>query len=186
MDKKSIFWMIVIVVVALSLGRMFQGANATTGQGQQQGAAPVQVVENLKFSDVTELVKDHPDQVKQLTFLNGSSQVVVDRTGKAPVTVQIPDDGGKQVLIKSATDNKVAVDAKEAPKKDGPSGFEYFFAILIQLLPVIFIVGIIMFFMKNAGGAGVQRQLGNSKAQEVVPAADRKTFKDVAGCDEAK
>src|SRR5262249_30029694 len=170
MDKRFVFWMIVIVVVALSLGRIFPAATATMGQGSQ---GPVPAVEHVTFSDLNRLITEHPDQVQRLTFLNGSNQVIVERPGKQPTKVDVPDDGGKQVLIKSAADNKVPVDAKDT-KKDGPSGLEIFFGILIQLLPVIFIVGLIMFFMKNAQG-GVQRQLANSKAKEVQPAADRKT-----------
>ncbi len=178
MDKRSILWMIVIVVVALALGRLFNGALLVNGP------QPAPVVEHVTFSDLNQMLVEHPDQIQKLIFLNGSNQVIVERAGKAPVKVAIPDDGGKQVLIKNASDKKVAMDAKETEKK-GPSGFDYFMAILIQLLPIIFIVGIILFFMRNAQ-QGVQKQLANSKAQQVQPSADRKTFKDVAGCDEAK
>jgi ATP-dependent Zn protease len=179
MDKKSIFWMILIVLVMLAIGRLFPGAAGFMGVDQ-----PAVPVEHVTFSDLNRLITEHPDQVSRLTFLNGKNEVIVERPGKQPVKVEIPDDGGKQVLIKSAADSKVPIDAKET-KKDGPSGFDYFFALIIQLLPIIFIVAIILFFMRNAQ-QGVQRQLANSKAQQVQPAADRKTFADVAGCDEAK
>lgn len=178
MDKKSIFWMIVIVIVALVLGRLFSEDIALNGPGQKA------VIEHLTFSDLNQILAEHPDQVRKLTFLNGKNEVVVERVGRAPVSVSIPDDGGKQVLINVAADNKVVMDAKET-KKDGPSGFDYFFALLMNLLPIIVILGIILFFMRNAQ-SNVQRQLANSKTQQFQPAADRKTFADVAGCEEAK
>ena len=69
-------------------------------------------------------------------------------------------------------------------------GFLYWFASLAPvLLPIIFIIFIIWFLSKQVRGAGMQAfSFGQSKARLTSPdnKSQRITFKDVAGCKEAK
>lgn len=70
------------------------------------------------------------------------------------------------------------------------SGFRYwFFALAPFLFPLIFIVILLWFLMRQVKGAGMQAfTFGQSKARVIDPAdkTQRITFKDVAGCKEAK
>jgi cell division protease FtsH len=71
-----------------------------------------------------------------------------------------------------------------------PSGFGYWFLNFAPfLLPIFFIIFIIWYLSKQVKGAGMQAMsFGQSKAR-IIPPGDKKqrvTFKDVAGCREAK
>ncbi len=150
--------------------------------GEEKG----QEKDKLTFSGLTKMVSNDPEQIKNLTFLNGKSQVVVEFSGKnkKPTAVEIPDDGGKQFLIKIASEQHVVIDAKEV-KKEGPSGLDYFLGLLFQLLPIVLLVGAMIYLSRNAQ-MGMNKQLGQSKAKLVEATSTKKTFADVAGCVEAK
>lgn len=70
------------------------------------------------------------------------------------------------------------------------SGFRFWFLTLAPIfLPLIFIIFLIWFFMKQVKGAGMQAfTFGQSKARVIEPGDKEKriTFKDVAGAKEAK
>lgn len=71
-----------------------------------------------------------------------------------------------------------------------PSGFAYWFLNLAPfLVPIVFVAFFIWFLSRQVKGAGVQAfTFGQSKAR-LIPPGDKKqqvTFKDVAGCKEAK
>ncbi len=61
-------------------------------------------------------------------------------------------------------------------------------SLLVTLLPILVIVGLLYFLfsrqIKMAGRGAMQ--FGKSKARMILPDEHRKTFDDVAGCDEAK
>jgi cell division protease FtsH len=79
---------------------------------------------------------------------------------------------------------KVAVNA-EAPD-DGPSTLEN---VLNALLPTLLLVALLVWFLRRASGAGAGGALGSfgrSRARRVEPSAERITFEDIAGIDEAK
>ena len=60
-------------------------------------------------------------------------------------------------------------------------------AILIQLLPILLVVGVWLFFMRQMqGGAKGAMGFGKSKARLLTENKNRITFEDVAGVDEAK
>jgi cell division protease FtsH len=73
-------------------------------------------------------------------------------------------------------------------KEEG--GFRFwFFALAPFLFPLLFIVILLWFLMRQVKGAGMQAfTFGQSKARVIDPAdkKQRLTFKDVAGCKEAK
>ena len=59
-------------------------------------------------------------------------------------------------------------------------------AIFLSWLPFLIMIGLWIFFMKNAGGAGKALGFGKSKAKLLQQDQASITFKDVAGIDEAK
>ncbi len=60
-------------------------------------------------------------------------------------------------------------------------------AILVQLLPILLVVGVWLFFMRQMqGGAKGAMGFGKSKARLLTENKNRITFEDVAGVDEAK
>lgn len=77
-------------------------------------------------------------------------------------------------------------------KEDYKDKVNYFTSILVNLLPLILLVGLWIFFMRRmsgggSGGAGGVFNVGKSKAKLFEKGSDMKiTFKDVAGLAEAK
>lgn len=96
-------------------------------------------------------------------------------------SVMAPSDDG---LIKDLLDNQVEIIARE------PAGRSLFLDILISLLPVIVLVGLWVYFMRQMqggmGGRGGAMSFGKSKAKLQGEDQVKVTFNDVAGCEEAK
>ncbi len=96
-------------------------------------------------------------------------------------SVMAPSDDG---LIKDLLDNQVEIIARE------PEGRSLFLDILISLLPVIVLVGLWVYFMRQMqggmGGRGGAMSFGKSKAKLQGEDQVKVTFSDVAGCEEAK
>ena len=62
-------------------------------------------------------------------------------------------------------------------------------SIFISWFPMILLVGVWIFFMKQMQGGGKGGgpfSFGKSKARQLDQTSNKTTFKDVAGCDEAK
>ena len=85
-------------------------------------------------------------------------------------------------LISTLRDNGVEISAD--PGQTGPS----FWTILIQWFPMLLLIGVWIFFMRQmqGGGRGGAMGFGKSKARLLTERQGRVTFEDVAGVDEAK
>jgi cell division protease FtsH len=104
--------------------------------------------------------------------------------------VVVKDAEGKSFA--SATPNNQEdlvkrLEARNVDIKVKPPGGMSAGAILLQLLPIIIMVGIWIFFMRQMqGGARGAMGFGKSKAKMLTENRNRITFEDVAGVDEAK
>ena len=75
----------------------------------------------------------------------------------------------------------------QADIKVKPIGGNPVVSVLIQLLPILLIAGVWIFFMRQMqGGARGAMGFGKSKARLLTENKNRVTFDDVAGVDEAK
>ena len=85
-------------------------------------------------------------------------------------------------LVDVLNKNKVAITA--APNETGMSSF---FGMIISWLPMIILIGVWIFFMRQMGaGAGKAMGFGKSRAQMQGNKLEKITFANVAGIDEAK
>ncbi len=86
-------------------------------------------------------------------------------------------------LLQKLQDKNVMIVAR--PETDGSSGFLNWIG---TLLPMLLILGVWLFFMRQmqGGGRGGAMGFGKSKAKLLTEAHGRVTFEDVAGVDEAK
>ncbi|HEU4974819.1 MAG TPA: ATP-dependent zinc metalloprotease FtsH [Baekduia sp.] len=76
----------------------------------------------------------------------------------------------------------VAVTAKPTSTSRG-----WWVDLLVGVLPIVLIVGIIVLLLRRAGGGiGGAAAFGRARARRIEPTAQRVTFRDVAGIDEAK
>ncbi|MGI9659818.1 MAG: ATP-dependent metallopeptidase FtsH/Yme1/Tma family protein, partial [Gaiellaceae bacterium] len=87
------------------------------------------------------------------------------------------DDGLLELLI----DQGVVVNARSPDTQRSLIA-----TILLSFGPVILLIGLLIFFMRRAGGAAGLTGLGRSRAKRYDDSARRTTFADVAGIEEAK
>ena len=89
---------------------------------------------------------------------------------------------GDPSLVSRLQDKNVTINAR--PETDGSNSL---FGYLISWLPMILILGVWIFFMRQMqSGSGRAMGFGKSKAKLLTEAHGRITFQDVAGVDEAK
>lgn len=134
----------------------------------------------LNYSEFLELVNDR--QVERVT-VDGFIITGKRRDGEAFKTVRpaIQDNG----LIGDLIDNNVVVEGKQ------PERQSIWTQLLVASFPILIIIAIFMFFMRQmqgggAGGRGGPMSFGKSKARMLSEDQVKTTFADVAGCDEAK
>ncbi len=89
---------------------------------------------------------------------------------------------GDPTLVSRLEEKGVVINAR--PETDGSNSI---FGYLISWLPMILILGVWIFFMRQMqSGSGRAMGFGKSKAKLLTEAHGRVTFEDVAGVDEAK
>jgi cell division protease FtsH len=152
----------VIIVVLIGLYSMMTGGARATG------------VSEISYSQL--LGKVNAGAIKTAE-ISGSHIEVKDGAGKiyGATTPNNQDDLVKRLEGQNA-------DIKVKP----PGGFTIG-ALLVQLLPILLLVGVWIFFMRQMqGGARGAMGFGKSKAKMLTENKNRVTFDDVAGVDEAK
>ncbi|MEE2745244.1 MAG: ATP-dependent zinc metalloprotease FtsH [Pseudomonadota bacterium] len=160
--KNLVVW-IVIALVVFTLFNLFQN-NTKEGPYQNTSYSEfLSAVEVGKVNDVT-------IQGNKLTYHDGS--------GRAFRTFAPQDPS----LIKNLNDKGVKITALPE-EEEVPS----LFGILLSWLPMIIILGVWIFFMRQMqGGGGKAMGFGKSRARMLTERSGRVTFEDVAGIDEAK
>ncbi|MCA3735425.1 MAG: ATP-dependent zinc metalloprotease FtsH [Phenylobacterium sp.] len=122
-----------------------------------------------------------------LAKIDGGSVKSVEMAGPKII---VHDSAGKTFASTTPNNQEDLVKRLEARNVDikvKPPGGISAGAILLQLLPIIIMVGIWIFFMRQMqGGARGAMGFGKSKAKMLTENRNRVTFEDVAGVDEAK
>ncbi|MCA3755679.1 MAG: ATP-dependent zinc metalloprotease FtsH [Phenylobacterium sp.] len=122
-----------------------------------------------------------------LAKIDGGSVKSVEMAGPKII---VTDTAGKTFASTTPNNQEDLVKRLEARNVDikvKPPGGMSAGAILLQLLPIIIMVGIWIFFMRQMqGGARGAMGFGKSKAKMLTENRNRVTFEDVAGVDEAK
>ena len=161
MTKNLILWL-VIAVILMSLFESFTS-------GDTQG----------RTEDYTSFVREvQSDQVQEVVF---DSNVItgIKRGGEKFVTVMpLRDDN----LLDSLFTHNVRVSGTK------PEQQSVLTTVLISWFPMLLLIGVWIFFMRQMQGTGKGGPLsfGKSKAKLLGENQIKTTFADVAGCDEAK
>lgn len=115
--------------------------------------------------------------VTRVTIQN--KDILVTDSNNASYKVFSPDD---PQLIPTLKDKGVIIDAKP------PAEAHWLVSIIASWLPMIILIGIWIFFMKQmqGGAGGKAMSFGKSKARLLSEDRQRITFRDVAGVEEAK
>lgn len=161
--KNAVLWLVIIGVLVLVFSN-FENRNKP---------------DQLNYSEFVAAV--NAGQIKQVKIdglnINGEKG---DGAKFETVRPQVEDTQLLPILSKQ----KVAVEGT-APHRQG-----LLMQLLIASFPVLLIILLFMFFMRNmqggAGGKGGPMSFGKSKAKMLTDDQIKVTFKDVAGCDEAK
>ena len=154
------------VIVALLLVTLFKMFGL---EDSRRGAR------DLTYSEFLEHVEE--SEVRDVTIEgNAISGHLV--SGRA-FTTYAPDDAA---LIESLRARGVSIAAKPAR-----SGFSPLLTILLNWLPMILIIAVWIFFMRQMQGSGGKAMgFGKSRARLLTEKQGRVTFENVAGIDEAK
>lgn len=157
--KNLSLWLVIILMMVM-LYNIFN---------QQQYAE-----ENIGYSDFLAMVDN--EQVSNVT-IQGQDLLINTSNGKR-FKVYAPED---PELIRQLRDKGVAIKAK--PPAESP----WFVSVLVSWLPMIILIGVWIFFMRQMqGGGGKAMSFGKSRARLMNDQAAKVTFQDVAGVEEAK
>ena len=157
--RSLLFWMVLVVVVALIWNLSSQLRN---------GDSPVSFSEFMQWVNTGQV-----DRVE----LTGNEITGTDSSGQQFTTYAPPQYEG---LVNTLLERDVVVDAKEA----APSPWA---SLLYAWAPILLIIGFWIFFMRQVQSGGNKAlSFGKSRAKLSSSTQKKATFKDVAGVDEPK
>ncbi len=129
---------------------------------------------NLSYSDFLSMVNE--DRISQVVIQG--QQLFAEDTNRNRFKVYAPRDPD---LIRTLRDKGVKINAKP------PAQSPWYMSILVSWFPMIVLIGIWIFFMRQMqGGGGKALSFGKSRARLLSDQSEKVTFDDVAGIDEAK
>jgi len=163
MNKNLLLW-IIIGMTMMSVFNMFSGS-----MGKSQPISYTAFMEKVDQGLVDEVVIQDKQVMGQYRDTAGNP---------VKFELEVPND---PTMVQRLMDNKVEVKASHREES-------LFLTILISWFPMLLLIGVWVFFMRQmqGGGKGGAMGFGKSKAKLLNEHKDRVTFEDVAGCDEAK
>jgi cell division protease FtsH len=161
--RGPVFWIAVVLLA------VFLGSRLVTSTGGFEKVDTQTVVDEIRAGNV-------------------ESARVIDREQRVELTLKNGDKIRASYL--SGTGDDIVSDLQETPP---PKKYDvyvpqenWFFSLLLTLLPIALIVIIFLFFMNQMQGGGSRvMNFGKSKAKLVAKDTPKTTFADVAGADEA-
>jgi cell division protease FtsH len=162
--KTALLWVVIIVLVFL-LWSLFQ-----TTKGASQPIAFSEFLDKVNQGHVEKVVI-RGDEIRGETKTTAPN-------GKKEFHLNAPDN--YPAMYDLLRDKNVTMEFE--PQREAP-----FITALITWAPVLFLIGLWIFFMRQMQAGGNKAlSFGKSKAKLLSGSAKKVTFKDVAGVDEAK
>src|SRR5215475_4343787 len=172
MDRRRIFrspwfWIVAVVVLLFALPPLFRGDG---GFSEVETSKALAQIDKGNF---TRVVLNDKEQRLDITLRDA-----VD--GKSKIAASYPANASDQIFEKlTKAGDSAQFDTKVS--KDS-----LFFSLLINLLPIAFVVFLLFLVMNQVQGGGSRvMNFGKSKAKLVSKDTPKTTFADVAGVDEA-
>jgi cell division protease FtsH len=162
MTKNLLLWL-TIGLVLVTVFNKFE-------DGQKQSS-------EVEFS---QLMKDiDRGSVREIKVTGLSIKAILSSGDK--VTSEIPY-GAQEKLAEKALEKGIAYTGEE------PEGDSWLGNLMLSLLPMLLLIGVWIYFMRQmqGGGKGGAMSFGKSKAKLLSEDQIKTTFADVAGCEEAK
>jgi len=166
--RNSFIYLLILVAIVAIVFTVLQGG----GPGKQEQSL-TQFIESAKAGEVEKVEVDNSELTYHLT---GADETTYKTEMEKGDTVrQILEDAGIE------PENFPDIVIKK------PSQWGNVFGILIQFLPIIFIVAVLFFFLRQAQGSSNQAlNFGKSRARMFSGSRPSVTFLGVAGVEEAK
>lgn len=186
MPKFNLNWMYMIIALML-LGLYFANGNSSVNK-------------NISYDEFQQYVRDGYVS-KVIGYDDNTVEIYIKPQYVGAVFKQDSTRVGRNPMITTEAPSRENLDnflqkEKEETHFDGSVSYDkkkdYFSAILWNVLPIVFLIALWIFFMRRmgsgaSGGAGGVFNVGKSKAQLFEKGGSIKvTFKDVAGLAEAK
>ena len=171
LTKNLLLWVVVAVVLMV----VFQSFSPRMGTGSDGG--------QVTYSQFLQEIDGN--RIRSVEY--------TDESGFSVNAIRFTRSDGSQGLVYGPRDDKLVdvlyskkIDMSRQKPASGPS----FWAILLNFLPVILIIGFWLFIMRQmqGGGGGAKGAMSFGKSRAKLQGEDqiKVTFADVAGCDEAK
>ncbi|QLB12835.1 membrane protease FtsH catalytic subunit [Bisgaardia hudsonensis] len=162
MVKNLVLWIVVAVVMMTA----YQGFNTDSSGNSIDYTTFISDVENSQIS---------------ATKFNERGEIFVTKKDGSKYTTVLPTPLEDRKLLDDLLKSKVKVDGAL------PEGRSFLSQIFISWFPMLLLIGVWFFFMRQMqGGGGKAMSFGKSKAKMLTKDQIKTTFADVAGCDEAK
>ncbi|MDD7740253.1 MAG: ATP-dependent zinc metalloprotease FtsH, partial [Lachnospiraceae bacterium] len=164
---------LLLLVICLLVGLMFMGLlnNALGGVAS----------EDISYDEFIDLVKE--GKVEEVVLQSGTLTVTPKEQDEPGImkTYQLTLMGDEQQLVDLLSENGVKFH-KEPPDSTG----SILYAVLTVILPIVLLVGAMVWLMRSMNKGGGVMGVGKNKAKTYVQKETGVTFRDVAGQDEAK
>ncbi|MGY0399426.1 MAG: ATP-dependent zinc metalloprotease FtsH [Ostreibacterium sp.] len=169
-SKKQAILTVIMIVVIMTVLNSFSKLSGGAGSVQERNYS--QFLDAVNNSEVKSVIFDVEEFRIDYTAQNGQKYYAYN-----------PEALDTESLIPVLRSHQVEIAAKERYKEGLVS------KILLSLLPILLVVGIIIYFSRQfqgGKGGGGPLSFGKSKARLIDPDKSKVTFKDVAGIDEVK
>ena len=164
LGKNLLLWAVILLLLG-ALFNTFQGSSALTGDNKQE----------IAFSEFLNDAKSN--KISEVT-IEGLTITGHYNDGKTFSTYSPPGTDLVSRLENTATQITV---------KPDKSGSPTLFSILLSWFPMLLLIAVWIFFMRQMGGGGSKAMgFGKSKAKLLNEKSTRVTFEDVAGVEESK
>ncbi len=166
--RSALFPLIVIVLLVYVASQTL-----LPGRNEQRKLTYSEAITEVESGNVNEAVFNPNRQSITITL----TQVPEGASDKAKVNYPTPQSATN--FERLLRDNNIKFDSKG-------TGSSAWWALLINVLPFVLLIGIWIFLMNQVQGGGSKvMSFGKSRAKRMSPDSPKVTFKDVAGADEA-
>ncbi|MDP9020473.1 MAG: ATP-dependent zinc metalloprotease FtsH [Actinomycetota bacterium] len=159
--RSAAFWVVITLVVLFVASRVVADSSDR---------------EELRYDEFVDRVE--AGQIAEAEVKDKSARIIGELAdGQEFETAFVTEAGDQVVEMLAEADVPYKVDAEES---------SFWVSLVLQLLPILLIVGVFLFFLNSMQGGGSRlMQFGKSKAKQVSKDQPKVTFADVAGADEA-
>ena len=189
--KSGLVWLVIIAIIAFAAWNMIVSKEVVYSLAASDFYSLIQQKDSRNLFDVTYKIKIGKESIEG-KFRNVAE--IIDRVGnRSPEILNISDTW--QGEFKTSRDIFSNYPLQEKlieygiPFDNEPSSnFPQWLVIFgTTILPIVLFIGIMVFISRQMQGAGNRAMsFGKSRARLHSESQTKKTFKDVAGCDEAK